>query len=170
MSRGFVKEDDQEEVPFVAPRAFLPAGVTNYVTEEGMQALLEEREALNSGKQQFESHNETDRRIAVNHINAKLVLLEERIRSARVIKPGEQPQDEVRFGATVTLRTQSTGELQTLRITGVDEADMSKGKLSFLSPLAKALINHKKGDVIRFKRAKDEVMLEVISINYKSGE
>jgi len=166
MSRGFVKEDDQEEVPFVPPRAFLPAGVTNYVTEKGLEALLAEREALNRERQQLESHNETDRRIAVNHINAKLALLEDRIRSARVIKLSDQPQDEVRFGATVVLRNQSTGEEQSLQITGVDEADISKGKLSFISPLAKALVNRKQGDIVRFKRAKDEVSYEVVVISY----
>ena len=46
MSRGFVKEDDQEEAPFIPPRASLPAGVTNYVTARGMQLLLEERTQL----------------------------------------------------------------------------------------------------------------------------
>ena len=45
MSRGFVKEGDQEEVPMVTPRAYLPAGVENFVTPEGLQELREEREA-----------------------------------------------------------------------------------------------------------------------------
>jgi len=83
-----------------------------------------------------------------------------------VIKLSDQPQDEVRFGATVVLRNQSTGEEQTLQITGVDEADISKGKLSFISPLAKALVNQKQGDIVRFKRAKDEVSFEVVVISY----
>jgi hypothetical protein len=46
MSRGFVNEDDQEEIPFVPPRADLPAGVTNYVTQFGMDALLYEKQML----------------------------------------------------------------------------------------------------------------------------
>ena len=83
-----------------------------------------------------------------------------------MIKLSDQPQDEVRFGATVVLRNQSTGEEQTLQITGVDEADISKGKLSFISPLAKALVNQKQGDIVRFKRAKDEVSFEVVVISY----
>ncbi len=46
MSRGFVKEGDQEEIPMVPPRAYLPDGVVNYVTRTGMDQLLEERERL----------------------------------------------------------------------------------------------------------------------------
>ncbi len=46
MSRGFVKEEDQEEAPFIPPRAALPPGVTNYVTPQGHRQLLEERETL----------------------------------------------------------------------------------------------------------------------------
>lgn len=46
MSRGFIKEDDQEEVPMVPPRAFLPAGVPNFVTPFGMKQLLEEQHLL----------------------------------------------------------------------------------------------------------------------------
>ena len=46
MSRGFVKEEDQEEAPFIPPRAALPPGVTNYVTPQGYQELIKEREDL----------------------------------------------------------------------------------------------------------------------------
>jgi transcription elongation factor GreB len=166
MSRGFVKEDDQEEIPFVAPRAHLPAGATNYVTPKGMEALLAEKNDLLLEKDKVESHNENDKRVAVNHINARLSLLDERINSARVIKLEDQPKHEVRFGATVEIRTLSNGEVQTLQITGVDEADISNGKISFLSPLAKLLVNKKVGDKIVLKRPKDEVIFEVVSIKY----
>ena len=49
MSRGFVKEDDQEEAPLIPPRAPLPDGVANYVTPRGMRLLLEERDAIGAG-------------------------------------------------------------------------------------------------------------------------
>ena len=54
MSRGFVKEGDQEEVPMLTPRAYLPAGVENFVTSTGMQALKDEREALLQERKQYE--------------------------------------------------------------------------------------------------------------------
>ena len=167
MSRGFVKEGDQEDVPFVPPRAFLPPGMPNYVTPSGLKALMDEREALLHERAQFEGLNENDQRVSVNLINAKLLLLEDRIASARVIDPKNQPQDEIRFGATVTLLTETTNEIQTLQLTGVDEADISKGKISFLSPLAKVIVNKKAGDKIRFKRVKDEVVFVVMKVSYE---
>lgn len=166
MSRGFVKEGDQEEIPIVPPRAYLPPGVTNYVTERGYQALLAEKEALMREKEQIQGDNENDRRVTANFINAKLELLDERIYSARIIKLSEQPQDEIRFGATVELLSPDSNKRQTLQITGVDEADASKGKISFTSPLAKLLSHKKVGEKVAFKRLKDEVVFEVVKITY----
>jgi transcription elongation factor GreB len=167
MSRGFVKEDDQEEVPFVPPRAYLPLRVTNYVTQQGFDALLAEKEALIREKESLENHNENERRISANLINTKLQLLDERIFSARVIKLDAQQKDVIRFGATFDLKNTSTNEVQRLQITGVDEADISKGKLSFISPLAKALINRKAGEQVVFKKEKNEVVFQIISISYE---
>lgn len=166
MSRGFVREGDQEEMPYVAPRAFLPQGVTNYVTQKGLDALLAEKEELIQEKEQFENHNENDRRVAVNHINAKLQLLQERINSARVINLSDQPQDEIRFGATIELIFEASAEVQILQITGVDEADISKGKLSFVSPLAKVLSNKRPGDRVSFRRANETVVYVIGKVSY----
>src|SRR5512133_2006469 len=96
----------------------------------------------------------------------KLQLLNDRIAGAKVINPSEQPQNEIRFGALVTLKTEGSGNIQTFRITGVDEANISKGKISFLSPLAKALINKKKGDKVVLKGAKGDSVFEVMEIAY----
>lgn len=167
MSRGFVKEDDQEEVPFVPPRAYLPPGVTNYVTPTGLEELLAEKDALIRERENLENHNENERRVTVNFINAKIKLLDERIYSARVIRLDNQPKSEIRFGATIDLLNTATNEIQRLQITGVDEADISKGKLSFVSPLAKALINKKAGEQIVLKRAKDEVVFQIAGISYE---
>jgi transcription elongation factor GreB len=167
MSRGFVKEDDQEEIPLVPQRAFLPEGVTNFVTPEGMNQLLEERETLNSEKEDLTAINENERRIALNFINAKLQLLNNRIATARIVNPAEQPQNEIRFGASVTLRDTTSKKVQSFQIVGVDEADISKGKISFVSPLARALINKKKGDNIIVKRDKENISFEILNIAYQ---
>jgi transcription elongation factor GreB len=139
MSRGFVKEDDQEEVPMVPQRAYLPDGVPNFVTRNGMEQLLAEKEALINEKENIGSINENEKRIALNFINAKLQLLNSRIAEARVVDLSEQPQNEIRFGATVTLMTAMSGKTQIFQITGVDEANIARGKISFISPLARAL-------------------------------
>jgi transcription elongation factor GreB len=167
MSRGFVKEDDQEEVPIVPQRAFLPEGVPNFVTRTGMDQLLAEKETLISEKDNVASTNEQEKRIALNYINAKLQLLNNRIAEARVVELNEQPQNEIRFGASVTLKTGASGKIQVFQIVGVDEADIAKGKISFISPLAKALINKKAGEKIILKRDREEIVYEIMNIAYR---
>ncbi|MHC1777023.1 MAG: GreA/GreB family elongation factor [Lentimicrobium sp.] len=166
MSRGFVKEDDQEEIPMVPPRAFLPEGVPNYVTQAGMNELLAEKQALENEKDQLDNASENDNRIALNHINARLKLLNNRIFEAKIIVLSEQPQNEVWFGATVTLKIGSTQKIQTFQIVGVDEADVSKGKISFISPIARILIHKKTGDKAVLKRDRDDLVFEILDIAY----
>ncbi len=166
MSRGFVKEDDQEEVPIVPQRAYLPEGVLNFVTQAGMDQLLAEKKMLIDERDNQRSTNEIEKRIAVNFINAKLQLLNDRIAEARIIDAKDQPQDEIRFGASVTLKTEVSGKIQVFQIVGVDEADIAKGKISFISPLAKALINKKAGDKVTFNRDRGETVFEIMEIGY----
>jgi transcription elongation factor GreB len=166
MSRGFVKEDDQEEIPMVPPRADLPEGVTNYVTPVGMDELLAEKQMLIHEKSQIDSPNEDEKRIALNHINAKLQLLNNRIATAKIVTLETQPQNEVRFGAWVKLKAAANKKPQTLQIVGVDEADFSKGKISFTSPLAKVLINKKIGDKAVLQRAGENLVFEIMDIAY----
>lgn len=164
MSRGFVKEDDQEEVPMVPKRAHLPEGVTNFVTRAGMDLLLAEKKAMIREKENLNITRENEKRIAVNYINAKLQLLNNRIAEARVVDPKGQPQSEIIFGATVTLKTVSTGNVQTFQIVGVDEAGIAKGKISFISPLARALVNKRVGDKITLKREREDIVYEIMAI------
>jgi transcription elongation factor GreB len=166
MSRGFVKEDDQEEVPMVPPRAHLPQGVPNFITQAGMDELLAERQALMNEKENLDISSENERRIAVNHITAKLKLLDNRIAEARIIDLKEQPLDEIRFGATVTIKTEGTNNIQRFQIVGVDETDISRGKISFLSPLARVLTNKKAGDKVILKRPKGDQVFEIMDITY----
>ena len=167
MSRGFVKEDDQEEVPIVPQRAFLPDGVPNFVTPAGMEQLLAEKHMLIREREDLSIANENERRIAVNFINAKLQLLNDRIAEARVVDPKGQPQNEIRFGSLVTLKNEGSGKIQTFQIVGVDEADIAKGKISFISPLAKALINKKSGDKITLKLDRGETVFKIVEIDYR---
>jgi transcription elongation factor GreB len=165
MSRGFVKEDDQEEIPLVPPRADLPEGTENFVTENGMKALLAEKENLLAQQEKLDTSQEKEYRIAFNHINAKLQLLNERIASAKIIDSSKLPQDEVHFGATVTFKN-SEKKTQTFQIVGVDEANVSKGKISFTTPLAKALMLKKVGEKATLKLADRENIFEILEINY----
>jgi len=166
MSRGFVKEDDQEEIPMVPPRADLPEGVTNYVTQVGMNELLDEKERLINEREQLDLTNEKERRIAFNHINAKLQLLNNRINTAKIVDSGKKPFNDVRFGAIVTLKIGTETKLNRYQIVGVDEADVSKGKISFISPIARLLIDKKVGDKAILKLAKSDRVFEIMGISY----
>jgi transcription elongation factor GreB len=166
MSRGFVKEDDQEEVPIVPQRAYLPEGVTNFVTPSGMNQLLIERQMLVDEKNNLNNTNENEKRIALNYINAKLQLLNNRIAEAKIVNLNEQLQNEIKFGALITLKIEASQKIQTIQIVGVDEADISKGKVSFISPIARLLINKKIGDKVILKQAKEDIVFEIIDISY----
>ena len=166
MSRGFVKEDDQEEIPIVPQRAYLPEGVTNFITLFGMNQLLAEKQMLEDERDNLNNANENEKRIELNYINAKLQLLNNRIAEAKIVNLNDQPQNEIRFGATVTLRTEGSGNIQTFQIVGVDEADISKGKVSFISPIARVLINKKTGDKVIIKQAGKDIVFEIIDILY----
>lgn len=166
MSRGFTKEDDQEEIPIVPPRADLPKGVTNYITQVGMEALLEEKNALQTEINLLGHSKENEHRIAQNHIHAKLLLLNNRIAEAKIVDINDQPHDQIMFGAKVTFRIDKEPKLQTYQIVGVDEADLKKGKISFISPVAKILLNKKVGDKAILKLPTGERVFEVVEIGY----
>ena len=150
MSRGFVKEGDQEEVPMILPRAFLPSGVTNYVTPEGMRLLHDEMESL---KEEWTAAGSNY--VTKNYLDAKMRLLSERISSAVVVDTTKANPDVVSFGMYVRYND------KTIRIVGVDEADASKGLISFISPIAKALIGKKKGDKFEIKVPRGTETIEI---------
>ncbi|OAB78551.1 GreA/GreB family elongation factor [Cochleicola gelatinilyticus] len=166
MSRGFVKEDDQEEAPFIPPRAALPTGVTNYVTSFGKKALLEERTQLESEIREVPTDNDSERRKTLAVLNGKLQLLNERIASSQVLLPQDQPQNEVRFGATVSIKYTNTPTKMNFQIVGVDEADVKLNKLSFVSPIVKAITGKKVGDPAVLELGSEVRQIEIIAITY----
>ena len=153
MSRGFVKEGDQEEVPMVLPRAFLPKGVPNYVTPEGLRQLHDEMESLKK-----EWADAGSNYVTKNYIDAKIRLLSERINAAVLVDPMKSNPDVVSFGMYVKYND------KVVRIVGVDEADASKGLISFISPIAKSLIGKKKGDKFEIKVPRGTETVEVQEI------
>lgn len=156
MSRGFIKEGDQEEIPMVPPRAHLPKGMPNHVTHEGLDALLKERQYLENQRAEA-----GDNYILCNFIDAKLKLLVDRINSAVEVDLTKANKDVVSFGAWVKYND------RTVRIVGVDEADLQKGLLSFISPIAKALIGKKVGDVFEIVVPKGKETINVQEISFE---
>jgi len=166
MSRGFVKESDQEELPIVPPRADLPPGTVNYVTEVGYNELLDERDNLIQERDNLPASDENENRIAVNFINAKLQLLNNRIATAKVVDLSKQPKNKVRFGARVSFTIDTGSKIQAYQIVGVDEADIAKGKIAFTSPVAKVFMDGKVGDTVTLKLEKTEKQFKIVAISY----
>lgn len=166
MSRGFVKEDDQEEAPFIPPRAALPAGVTNYVTPFGFEQLQKEKRELENERTNLQVESDAERRRALAVIDGKLNLLQERISSARILEPKEQSADEVRFGAKVKLKSVEKESLQEFQIVGIDEADVKKQKIAFVAPIARAVTGKRIGEIAEIKLGDELRKLEVLEIRY----
>jgi transcription elongation factor GreB len=171
MSRGFVKEDDAQTPPIVPPRAALPAGTPNYVTPNGLLQLQAELAELEATRAQAAANrdNDTDRSHRLSLLNGRLALLTDRLATAKVIDPGTQPPGEVRFGATVTLRTVSGGKVgfeRTLTLVGVDEAEVAAGKVGFVAPIARALVGAKLGQAVMLPLGPKPETLEITHISY----
>lgn len=164
MSRGFVKEGDQEEIPVIPPRAALPAGVPNYVTPNGYRLLLGEKETLEKERSRLPKDNEGEYRRASLFIDGKLKLLNERIASARILNIEDQTTDEVRFGAVVEF---NNGE-KTLKfqIVGVDEADIRRQKIAFTAPVARAIMGRRVNETSEFRLGNTVQALKILSIRY----
>lgn len=166
MSRGFVKESDQEELPLVPPRADLPMGTINYVTELGYQDLLLERDNMIHERDNLLISDENENRITVNFLNAKLKLLLDRISTAKIVNLSKQPKNKIRFGAEVCFKVDSDPKIQNYQIVGVDEANIPKKKIAFNSPIAKILIDKKVDDVAVLQLEKVRIEFKILSITY----
>ena len=132
-------------------RAYLPEGVPNYVTKEGLEALKEELKDL-----EVERVKAGDNYIMVNYLDATMKLLIDRINSAVEVDLSKSKKDTVSFGAWVRYNG------RVVRIVGVDEADVNKGLISFISPVAKLLIGKKVGDIIELKGS-EKIAVEEVS-------
>jgi|SRR5690554_3103021 len=169
MSRGFVKEDDQEEAPIIPKRAPLPANTPNYVTEFGLQLLKEEMEALVNEKKNIDEANETEKRRTLTVLNGRLSLLEERIQSAQLVETENKIPLEIRFGSTLKYKVISgkqKGVERTFQIVGVDEANIKKQKIAFTAPIVRSLMGLKIGEKIEFALGGQLQTLEVTDIEY----
>jgi transcription elongation factor GreB len=167
MSKAFTKDDDAGDAPvFVSRRAPLPADVPNYVTERGLAELRSELAAAQArwAERALEGEDAGRARAAVVHA-AHIAELEGRIASAQLVDPRTQPQDEVRFGASVRLRSES-GLERSYRIVGVDEANAAQGAIAFVAPLARSLLGKRVGDACLVKTPAGEDELELLEIRY----
>ena len=173
MSKAFTREsDDLPERPNT-PRAssLLPPGAKNYLTPEGAQRLGEELERLlQAERPRVAALPEAGgaRRQQLQALDQRILHLQESLQSAVIVPPPAPPWEQVRFGATVTVREESGAQTR-YRIVGVDETDLDRDWVSWLSPIAKALLQTRLGQRVRFRFPSGEAELEIAGIDYETG-
>lgn len=154
---------------------------SNYVTPAGAQKLADELVRLTSVERPrvvqevAEAAAQGDRsenaeyiygKKRLREIDRRIRFLTRRLDDAVVVKPEESPRDMVYFGATVQVEDED-GVRKTYRLVGVDEADPACGALSWQSPVGRALLRKKVGDVVSVQRPAGEIDLEIIAIRYE---
>ena len=175
MSRAFVKEDAADGIIYIPPRAPLPEGAVNFVTRRGLRLLKEEMVQLETEREQLKRGDKENQDItrALTIVRGKIKDLESRVIGAKLVNLASQPQNEVRFGATVSIRTVAGGTPGLERkftIVGVDEADMASLRVGFAAPISRALIGLGIGETAKLMMAGSEETLEVRRIDYVDGE
>jgi transcription elongation factor GreB len=180
MNKAFVKEseDEDDDLPDAAQ---LPAGTRNYMTVAGHRRLRDELVHLvkverpnlvqvvawaASNGDRSENGDYIYGKKRLREIDRRIRYLTKRIESAVVVDPAAQENiEQVFFGATVTIIDAEGGEAS-YQIVGVDEADAGQGRISWLSPLARALMKAREGDQVRFQSPAGWRVLEIIEIRY----
>jgi transcription elongation GreA/GreB family factor len=164
MSRAFVKEADDnlpsDELP---ERPQSPHA--NYVTPSGLAQLHARVHALQEERDRLAAQDDPMARTRLLELKRDLRYFQGRVERAILVDPAGQPKDEVRFGAEVEIENE-TGARTTYRIVGEDEADVNAGRISWASPLGKALIGLRVGDSFAWKLAGTPQDVSVVDIRY----
>lgn len=165
MSKAFTREsdDDQDEGPARSYGAELPAGARNYSTPAGAARQKSDLDRLSHVDRPLLLASGDTR--ALHELDRRIAFVRRRIEAIEVVDPASQPPGAVLFGATVGLRDED-GNPRRCRIVGVDEASPARGDVSWVSPLAKALLGAKVGDVVTVRSPRGDEELEVIEIGY----
>jgi transcription elongation factor GreB len=165
MSRAFVKEqDDDSDAGEIADLPQSPH--PNYVTPRGLAQLRERFAAAQAKRRDLLAGGAGGGRdLKLANTARDIRYLEARLERAILVDPVAQPRHQVAFGACVRV-TDSKGAERDFAIVGEDEADAEQGSVSWVSPLAKALLGAEIGDEIVWRRPAGEIALEVLAINY----
>lgn len=99
-------------------------------------------------------------------IEGRIQEINARMPKFQVVDPAQQTSDKVVFGARVTMEDLDTGETLSYQIVGLDEADLKQERISFQSPIAKALIGKSIGDVVQVRIPRGKREVEIINIEY----
>ena len=182
MNKAFVKEsdNDDDDEALELSRA-IPAGAKNYITPAGHQAIKDELlqlidvdrpevvrvvhwAASNGDRSENGDYIYGKRRL--REIDRRIRYLTKRLDSAFVVDPTvHYGNDQVFFGATVTY-INAAGEEHTVTIVGIDELDPLRGRISWVSPVARALTKAREGEVVTLNTPQGVDELEIVGVEY----
>ncbi len=184
MNKAFVKEDDAligtDPELYLDARADIPQGAKNYMTPKGAQKLRQELdhlthehrpeliEQINRLGLMDDGKAAEDLKTAkkdLRKVSHRIDFLIQRLEFTEVVDPAKIESKHVQFGATVTV-CHEDDSVKTYQIVGIDESDVNRGRISWTSPLARALLDAKAGDVLVFKIPAREEELEILSVSY----
>lgn len=181
MNKAFVKESDGDDDDDLGGLPPIPPGAKNYITPQGYQRIREELlqlidverpevvkvvhwAASNGDRSENGDYIYGKRRL--REIDRRIRFLTKRMDLAEVVDPSaHHGSDQVFFGATVTY-VNGAGDEHTVTIVGIDELDPLKGKISWVSPVARALTKAREGDVVTLRTPGGEEELEILSVEY----
>jgi transcription elongation factor GreB len=182
MSKAFTKEsdgDDEDDLP--EDTGGLPISAKNYMTPQGFARLREELDALMrkerpevvkvvtwaaSNGDRSENGDYIYGKKRLREIDRRVRYLSKRLANAEVVDAAKRPKTEqVFFGATVTYAN-SKGDERTIKIVGVDEVELDKGHVSWISPIAKALLRAEEGDVVKMRTPAGVEDIEIVKVTY----
>jgi transcription elongation factor GreB len=184
MNKAFTKENDQEDDDAEEGASPLPAGSKNYITPGGHRRLKDEFQYLlkkdrptvtaavswaakNGDRSENADYQYGKKRL--REIDRRLRFLTKRLDIAEEVDPAaprdEELAEQVFFGATVTY-ARADGEENTVTIVGVDEVDMARNHISWISPLARALMKSRAGDTVTLRAPGGVEELDVIEVRY----
>jgi transcription elongation factor GreB len=179
MSKAFTKETDEEEDLDLEAADALPVE-KNYITRGGYRRLREELAALwdierpklvetiawaasNGDRSENADYQYGKRRL--REVDRRIRFLSKRIDNAEVVDNAGRDDDRAYFGATVTYRD-ARGTDRTVTIVGIDEVDPARGRVSWISPIAKALLKAREGDVVTLRTPAGAEEIEVLEVRY----
>lgn len=183
MNKAFVKESDGDDDELEAGAPPIPAGSKNYMTPEGHRLMKEELlrlidvdrpevvkivswAASNGDRSENGDYIYGKRRL--REIDRRIRFLTKRLDLAEVVDPSvHHGSDQIYFGATVTYENQS-GEEHTITIVGIDELDPLNGRISWISPVARALTKAREGDTVVLRTPSGIDELTVLQVSYPS--
>ena len=178
MSKAFVREDGDTGDDIEGAPAPAPAG-KNYITPEGFARLQAEKKQLLEVERpevvkvvawaaslgdRSENADYIYGKRRLREIDRRVRFLIKRLESAEIVRSSGRASDQVFFGARVRVRGASAE--RTVRIVGIDEVDPAKGDVSWISPMARALLKAREGDVVRLRTPAGEEELEILEVDY----